>query len=271
MIVDTDRLELPSGVSSAGGQLEDVVRGCKWPLNASGTFVLGRVGCPLETVVRELAETFDLPLDVARFDVLRFVWMLNALALVNLVHSGSRLRRSADWFALAVRLLPAGALPTPMARRCPLDTVSVRRAVASTLRAASGRVAAVTASSTVALLAFVAAVGGRGFVLALALGAGTGIGVGLHEAGHAASLRGIPSALVCRGLRTFVLHAPVGAGRRSLVAVSGPGVVVAAGLVLVVTGAMTVAPWLVILGLPLAAHALSLTVIAGDGKSACGI
>ncbi len=34
---------------------------------------------------------------------------------------------------------------------------------------------------------------------------------------------------------------------------------------------MIAAPLLVILALPLAAHALSLTVLGGDGRSACGI
>ena len=273
MIVDKDHVDLPSGVSMSNGHLEDVVRGRSWPLNESGAFVLGRAGRPLEAVVRELAEAFGLPLDVARLDVLRFVWALNALALVNVVQSGSRLRRSADWLGLAARLVPAGALPTPIARRHPLDTGGVPRAVVGSLRATGFRVVIIAAASTAALLPLAAAMGGQGDILALALalGAGTGIGVGLHEAGHVASLRGVPSALVLHGRRTFVLHAPLGPGRRSLVAISGPGVAVAAGLVLVVSGAAVVAPSLVILGLPLSAHALSLTVVGGDGRSACGI
>ena len=78
-------------------------------------------------------------------------------------------------------------------------------------------------------LAAVAGAAGSVFLLAIALGAGTGIGLGLHEAGHVASLRGVPSALVLRGRRTFVLHAPVGERRRALVALCGPGVVVMVG------------------------------------------
>jgi hypothetical protein len=273
MIVDTDHVDFPLGVSMSNGHLEDVVRGRSWPLNDSGVFVLGRVGRPLEAVVRELAEAFGLPLDVARLDVLQFVWTLNALALINVVQSGSRFRRSADWLGLAARLVPAGALPAPIARRHPLDTGGLRRAVVSSLRATGFRVVIIAAASTIALLPLAAVLGGQGDVLllALALGAGTGIGVGFHEAGHVASLRGVSSALVLHGRRTFVLHAPLGSGRRSLVAISGPAAAVATGLVFVVSGATIVSPGLVLLGLPLAAHALSLTVVGGDGRSACGI
>ena len=273
MIVESDRVDLPSGVSVDGGYVEDVVRGCSWPLNDSGAFVLGCVGTPLDAVVRDLAGTFSLPLDVARRDVLRFIWMLNSVALVNVVHGGSRLRRCSDWLGLAARLVPAGALPTPLARRRSLDTRSVPRALVSSLRAAGSRVIAVATGSTIALLPLSAALGGRGdaYALVLALGAGTGLGLGLHEAGHVVSLRGIPSALVLRGRRTFVLHAPLGSRRRSLVALAGPAGVVAVGLALVAGGAAIVAPSLVVFGLPLTSHALSLTVVGGDGRAACGI
>ena len=272
MITGTDSVALPPGVSIQDGRLEDIVRGSSWPLNGSGAFVLRRTGRPLDAIVRELADVFGLPLEVARLDVLRFAFTLNALALVNVVQSGPRLRRLADWVGLALRLVPAGTLPTSLARRRALDTRSVPRALASTLAATGSRVVAIVTAATAVALQFAAVVGGgeSAFVLAVALGAGTGIGVGLHEAGHVASLRGVPSALILRGRRTFVLHAPVGPGRRALVAVSGPGPVVALGLMLVVGGTAVVAPGLVILGLPLTAHALSLTVIGGDGRVACG-
>jgi hypothetical protein len=273
MIADSDSVELASGVSVANGYLEDAVRRCSWPLNDTGVFVLGRAGRPLEAVARELADAFCLPVGVARRDVLQFVWALNTLALVNIAQSGSRFRRSADWLGLAARLAPAGALPTPITRRRALDTQTVRRGFVSTFRASAHRALATAAAATVALVPLAIAAGGRIDVLALALalGTGSGIGLGLHEAGHAASLSGIPSALVLHGRRTFVLHAPLCARRRALVAISGPGVVVVVGLVLVAVGAAIVAPALVILGLPLAAHALSLTVVGGDGRSACGI
>jgi len=273
VIAESDSVDLASGVSLSNAHLADVIRERSWPLNESGAFILERVGHRLDIIVRELAETFGVPLDVARFDVLQFIWTLNALALVNIIQSGSRLRRVTDWLGLAARLAPAGALPTPITRRSPLDTGSALRGAASSLRASISRVIAIAAASTLALLPLAAIVGGSGRFgsLALALGIATGTGVGLHEAGHVASLRGVPSALVLRGRRTFVLHAPLGPVRRSLVAVAGPAVAAAAGIALVAIGAAGSQPSIVILGLPLAAHALSLTVIAGDGRAACGI
>ncbi len=273
MIATSDRIDLASGVSLLNAHVADVVRDRSWPLNNSGVFILERVGHRLDVVVRELAEAFDLPLDVARFDALQFIWTLNALALVNVIQSGSRLRRMKDWLGFALRLAPAGALPTPITCRHPLDTGGVLRGVVSSLRASIARVVAIAAGSAVALLPLVATVGGSGRLgyLAVALGIATGMGVGLHEAGHVASLRGVPSALVTRGRRTYVLHAPVGPIRRSLVAVSGPALASVTGLALVVLGVAGSEPEVLILGLPFVAHALSLTVIGGDGRAACGI
>ncbi|MEO5633482.1 MAG: PqqD family protein [Gaiella sp.] len=273
MIATSDCVELPSGVSLTSDRLADTVRGCSWPLNDSGSFILRRAGSPLDAVARELAEAHDLPPDVARFDVLRFIWTLNSLALVNIVPSGHRLRRLADWLGLTLRLAPTGALPTPITRRRRLDTGSMVRGVVSTLRASGFRVLAIATASTLVLLPPTMIVGGPGRVgaLAVGLGVGTAIGVGLHEAGHAAMLRGVPSALVVRGRRTFLLHAPLAPARRSLVAVSGPAAAVAAGMALVLLGAAHAEPSVVVLGLPLAAHSLSLTVLGGDGRAACGI
>ncbi len=273
MIVDSDHVVLPAGVSVGGGHVEDSVRGCRWPLNDTGGFVLGRVGTRIDAVVRELADTYCLPLEVARRDVLQFTWTLNALAIVNIGHDGSRLRRWMDWLGLAARLIPAATLPAPVTVRRGLDTGTVPGAVASVCRASGSRVLSVSSAAAIALLPLAVALGGRvGAVLvALGLGVGTGIGVGLHEAGHVVTLRGVPSALVLRGRRTFVMHAPLEAGRRSLVAISGPATTVAVGLALVITGNVLVSPSLVILGLPLVAHAVSLSALGGDGRTACGI
>ena len=273
MIAASDRIDLASGVSLSHSQVADVVRGRSWPLNSSGVFILERVGQRLDDVVRELAEAFDLPLDVARFDALRFIWTLNALALVNVEQNGSRVRRGVEWLGFALRLAPAGALPSSITRRRPLDTGGVLRGVVSALGASTGRVSAIATVATAALLPLTATVSGSGpsGSLALALGVATGVGVGLHEAGHVATLRGVPSALVTRGPRTYVLHAPVGPARRSLVAVAGPALAAVTGLALVVLGAAGSEPVIVCLGLPFAAHALSLTVIGGDGRAACGL
>jgi hypothetical protein len=271
MIADTDTLSLAPGVGLQDGHLVDAVRGDAWPLNGSGAFVLARTGRPLGQIVREIADAFSLPIETARGDVLRFAWYLNALALVNVEREGSRARRLAEWIRLASRLAPAGTLPAALARRRALDTRSVSRAVVSSLTAILSRVFVVAAVAAVVAVQFSAAAGAAGLALPLALGLGTGVGLGLHEVAHVASLRGVPSALVMCGRRTYVLHAAVSPPRRTVVALAGPLTVAAVGVALVLGGAALAAPSLTIAGCPLAAHALALTVVGGDGRVACGL
>lgn len=89
MISARDSLALAPGVSVRDGLLEDGVRGCSWPLNESGAFVLGRAGAPLDSVIEGLSAAACVPLEVARTDVLRFVYTLNGLSLVNVRRGGS--------------------------------------------------------------------------------------------------------------------------------------------------------------------------------------
>jgi len=271
MIAETDTLSLAPGVALRDGQLADAVRGDSWPLNGSGAFVLCRMGLPVGQIVRELTNAFSLPLETARGDVLRFAWHLNSLALVNVERQGSIVRRLADWILLAARLAPAGAVPVALARRRALDTRSVPRAVSSGLVATLSRVAAIAAVSTVVAVQFSAVGGAPGLVVPLALGIATGVGLGLHEAAHVAALRGVPSALVTRGRRTYVLHAAVSPSRRSMVALAGPLAVATLGVALVLGGTALGAPSITIAGCPLAAHALALTIVGGDGRIACGL
>ena len=270
MIAATDIVRLAPGVDVRNELLRDAVRGHAWPLNASGTFVLARAGCPLGTVSGELAQAFSLPPAEARNDVVRFVWELNGLALVNVESGASRLRRLLDWLQLAVRLAPVGALPASISRRRALDTRSVAHALSSCAMAVLPRVILVATAATL-LAAQIALIVGASLVVPLLVGLGTGLGLGLHEAAHAALLRGVPSALVMCGARTRVLHAAVAPSRRALVAVGGPLAVTALGFAIVVGGVLATVPALTFAGCPLAAHALALTVVGGDGRVACGL
>ncbi len=209
MIASTDSISLAPGVALEAGRLTDAVRGDSWPLNASGAFVLARVGRPVGVVVRELAEAFSLTSEQARADVLRFVWHLNRLALVNVERESSRLRQLAEWARLAARLAPAGAVPAAISRRRALDTESVGRALVSSLVAVLPRSCLVGVIATVLALQLTLVLG-LGPAVPVLIGVGTGVGLGLHEAAHAVLLRGVPSAFVCRGRRTYVLHARVG-------------------------------------------------------------
>jgi hypothetical protein len=269
VIAEADALSLPPGVRVERGSLADSVRGTAWPLNGSGAFVFERTGISVGQIARELADAFALPIEAARRDVLSFAWHLNALALVNVERKEPLLRRCADWLVLLIRLAPAGAFPARVARRRALDTRTTPRAIGSCLLAVFPRTSAVAGISIVAMLPFLGAAGASGIGVALALGLATGLGLGLHEAGHAALLRGVPSALVVRGRRTFVLHAAVGESRRSVVAVAGPLVAALVGVAFSRGGAGLAEPGLALAGCPLAAHALALTVVGGDGRIAC--
>ena len=271
MIAATDRIVLAAGVTLRQGRLADEVRGESWPLNGSAAFVLGRCGEPIGVTVREVAESFSLPLETARADVLRFVWHLNRLALVNVESGSRRVERLHGWLRLALRLAPAGSVPASLTRRRPLDTRSALRGLGTCLAASARRTAAVAAVATVVALELFSAAGSPGVALPVALGICTGLGLGLHEAVHAAMLRGVPSALVTRGRRTFVLHAAVPPGRRSLVALAGPLAVAAIGTGCLAAAALAPVPCLAVAGCPLAAHALALTVFTGDGRVACGL
>ena len=243
MIAATDIVTLAPGVDIRQELLRDAVRGHAWPLNASGAFVLARAGRPLGAVASELAEAFSLPAAEARGDVVRFVWELNRLALVNVERTASRLGRwSSTGCELAVRLAPVPAPCRPPSRAgARLDTRTAARAISSSLEAVLPRMALVAAVATI-LAVHVALIVGAGLLVPLLVGLGTGLGLGLHEAAHAALLRGVPSALVVRGPRTRVLHAAVAPSRRALVAVGGPLAVAALGLALVLGGSLTMAP-----------------------------
>ena len=272
MIALTDTIVLAAGVTMEQGRLCDRVRGASWPLNESAAFVLRRSGQPVEATVGQLAEAFSLPLDAARADVLRFAWHLNALALVNVERSGRPgLRRLLDRVAFTARLVPAATAPAALTRRRSLDTRSALRGLVSCLVAGSGRAGAVAAVATALAAGLSALAGPPGLATPVALGLCTGAGLGLHEAAHAALLRGVPSALVTRGRRTYVLHAPLAPWRRSLVALGGPVAVATLGICFAAGGAGAAVPWLALAGCPLAAHAFALTVIAGDGRAACGL
>jgi hypothetical protein len=270
MITATDIVRLAPGVDVRDELLRDAVRGHAWPLNASGAFVLARVGRPLGAVASELAEAFALPAAEARGDVVRFVWELNRLALVNIDGTASSLGRVVDWLRLAMRLAPVGALPASITRRRALDTRTAASAVSSCLRAVLPRVALIASVATI-LAVHVALIIGAALLVPVLVGLGTGLGLGLHEAAHAAFLRGVPSALVVRGPQTRVLHAAIAPTRRAVVAVGGPLAVAALGVVLVVGGSLTMSLAATIAGCPFAAHALALTVVGGDGRVACGL
>lgn len=270
MLSPDDRLVLAAGVRLVDGTLADGVRGSAWPLNATGCFVLERGGDELGEIAGAVAAAFALPVDRARSDVLAFAWRLNRLTLVNIERRHGLLRHVLVWLALALRLLPAGVLPPATARRSPLDTRTAVRAATSVVRVLWARSVTIALLTTVAVLQLAAVAGRFALVPALVTGTAAGAGVALHEAAHAATLRGVPSALVVQGRRTYVLHAPTGTARRAVVALAGPGVVCSLGMSLMVVATLAVSPVLALAGGVLCSHAAGLLLLGPDGRSACG-
>jgi hypothetical protein len=269
MLEAGDRLVLADGVVLRDGTLVDAVAHASWPVNATGALVLARSGCALGDVADDVAAAFVVPVARARADVLSFAWHLNRLALANVDRKAGRVRHALAWLGLAVRLAPAGALPAITVRRFRLDTRTIPRAIAGVARAGAGRGAAI-AVGVAALVAHVGLLAGRPSVLVpAAVGLAAGAGLIVHEAAHAAALRGIPSALVIRGRRVSVLHAPAGPGRRALVAAAGPGVTAIVGTGLLAVSVSYATPMLALVGGPAVVHALALTVLASDGRTAC--
>lgn len=267
MLTCDDTLVLPPGVTLGDGRLHDRVRGASWPVNATAAFVLERSGHPLGSVADALAVAHGASRAQARADVLAFVWALNEAYLANVLRGGRRLARLVGFVRVAVRLTPAARLPALAARRRALDTRSLRAAAWSCAVACAAR------GLVVACLACVPALplSGGSPSLAVTLAASTALGLVVHEAGHAAALLRTPAALVTHGRRTVVLHGLLTSRRTASVALAGPGVAAAAGVAVTAAGALSTSLELAIAGLPLAAHAAGLTVLATDGRRACGL
>lgn len=113
-------------------------------------------------------------------------------------------------------------------------------------------------AAALALLALPAALLVHAWPIAPAVGAG----VLVHELAHAFALRGVAHAGVRRGLRAAVIHPRLSPRRALLVGAAGPLAPALAGLALVHVPTAA---------LPLAAHALALTVVSPDGRNACGL
>jgi hypothetical protein len=242
VIEATDLVELAPAVVLREDVLVDDVRGIQIPLNRSARVAL-ETGGTISDVAAALAR---LGAREPLRDAVAFATELNALLLVNVRASlRERLRRR-------LRALRYGIVLQAPARRLELgSTLSFTRALAP------------TALAILVMLLPLALVAGA-WATAAALAAAAGVIV--HEGAHAVALHGVPRALVFDGLKPSILHAPVGATRLLTAAAAGP---LAPALVAV----LCVLAWhpAAIACVPLAAHALGLTVAAPDGRNACGL
>jgi hypothetical protein len=237
MIALEDRVSLAPGVSVEGDAVVDPARSLRVPASASAVVVLTYAdGRTISEIGAALTRTGAA--DGER-DALDFCAELNRRLLVNVwIRPASLVRRR---LAGAVRGIILHG-PARRMRSLPLGL----------------------AASTFALGAFV-------MPLALLLHAwplavGVCAGVALHEAAHAAALHGVPHALVLHGIRPTLVHPRLGATRALVVAVAGPLVPALGALVAVSVWNPAAAACA-----PLVAHALGLTVLAPDGRNACGL
>jgi hypothetical protein len=271
MLDPADRLDLPDGVRLDGDAVVDDVRGERFAVNAAAVTVLQGAGETLAAAAGRLGAQWELSPEQARADVLSFAWSLYGALLANVVSGRARHERAGSWISLALRLLPAGQLPHRVARRVGLDTTTVARAVATGARAVLVRSAAIAAVVAGGLVHLWLLVGDAAVLEPVALGVSSGVGLLLHEVGHAAALVRVRAAIALAGRRTMVLHGPLVGARAALVALAGPLVPACLGAGLasaaLASGDATVA----LVACPLGGHAVAVTVLCGDGRTACGL
>jgi hypothetical protein len=245
-----DRVRLPEGVVVEGGALRDPVRDAPIQLNATGLFVAARAdGRTVAAIAADLSAQTGCGPERALADTRAFCAELNRRLLLNVDRSPYRLGRALSPVARGLR-------PEPLARRGGLGTLVPPALLSVGLGG---------------LLALPAAAMAGPPVLPLLLGLALGLGLVLHEGGHALLLRNVPWCVAVAGLRAELLHRPVAPGRRAAVALAGPATAAAGGVAALTVAWALAAGTAALAAVPLAVQALALTVLAGDGRTACGL
>lgn len=263
MIAPHDRITLPPLVERRAHGVYDHVRGLTLPLNATGAMI---VDAPTPAAAsRALQVGFAVDGERALADAVGFCAELNERLLLNVSPDRGTPTLALRWVALLPFMLPARRLPHVPARRRHVDTSSLGTILVTGVRATLpfASAAAVCTFAVASLL-----LGGLGAFSAsatLVLAAAVGIGVVLHELGHLALLRGVPTCAATRGARLWLLHRAIDRRREVVVTAGGPtaALAVAAALLSIPDPSATVA------GLALSVHALGFTVLTADGRTLC--
>jgi hypothetical protein len=242
MIERSDRIELAPGVVLRADGLHDSVRGIDVPLNTTALLAFR----PGATIAEIAAALERLGARDAEREAMSFATQLNRLLLANVRTPRRELLRR------RVRALRHG-----IALHAPVRRSAIEDAGTFVLALAPSACAVIVALLPLAMLA-------GPWTIAAAVAAGAGIVV--HEAAHALALLGVPRALVLERLKPSILHPPISASRTFAAATAGPlaPALLALG---VAFGWRSAAPAVV----PLAAHVLGLSVLAPDGRAACGL
>lgn len=241
MIQARDEIELAPGVRLRGESIVDPVRRSAVPLNATARLVVAA-----RTVEGAAAELTAAGASDGSRDALAFCGELNARGLLNVR------------IPLVARVLRRlAAIRYGLVLHAP-----VRRIDVSGPLTVAGAVAKPAAVLSLALLPVATFAG----VAAVAAAVATGAAVVLHEVGHALALRRLPYALLLDGLRPELIHPRLSGRRAAVVAAAGP-LLPALSAVALTLAVRPLAPVVA----PMAAHALALSVLADDGRNACGL
>jgi hypothetical protein len=263
VIAAHDRIALPPSVERRDDGLYDHVRGVTLPLNTTGAVIVGASTPAAASHALRLGFAVDERRALA--DAIGFCAELNERLLLNISPARGAPGLALRWVVHLPFLLPARTLPRLPARRRHVDTNSLRTVLLTGV-AATLPFALLVSVGTFAIGTLVlAGLGAASLATTLVLATAVGAGVILHELGHLALLRGVPTCAVTRGARLWLLHRALDRRREALVAAGGPTFALGvAALLLALPGlSATVA------GLALSLHAIGLTVLTRDGRTMC--
>jgi hypothetical protein len=263
VIAANDRIDLPRSVERRAEGVYDHVRGVTFPLNAVGAVIVDALTPAAAS--RALQQGFVVDEERALADAIAFCAELNERLLLNVSPRRGTPALVLRWVAHLPFMLPARRLPHVPARRRHVDTSSPHAILVTGVRATLPfALLAATGAFVVAALVL-AGLGAASASTALAVAAAVGSGVVLHELGHLALLRGVPTCAVTRGGRLWLLHRALERRREALVAAAGPTTALTiAALLLALPG-----PSATVAGLALSLHALGFTVLTADGRTLC--
>jgi hypothetical protein len=263
VIAAHDRIALPPSVERRADGVYDHVRGVTLPLNVTGGVIVD-ASTPA-AASRALRLGFAVDEERALADAIGFCAELNERLLLNVSPVGGAPALALRWVAHLPFMLPARTLPRIPAHRRDIDTSSPRTILVTGVRATLPFAVLASAGAFVVASLVLGGLGAASASTTLALAAAVGVGVVLHELGHLALLRGVPTCAVTRGARLWLLHRGLDRRREAVVAAAGPAaVLVVAALLLALSGVSTT-----VAGLALSLHALGFTVLTADGRTIC--
>ncbi len=269
-------LSLSPLVSIQDGEIVDAARAQRIKSNPTALmFIVLGENLREEEVVRTVSEQTDMPLATVRRDFLKLRSELNANALVNvparnikeflwnLVHAAGSLiqGRPAVWLS-------------PHLTRMPIDTSSLGSAFTSTARA-TAPLAALFGLSVSLVFAAVQALAMQAdadplvnqHLLSVVAGFAVTTAIILHEAGHAFTLKGMPTVCVRRGMRLGLLHPPQAKLKSDLTALAGPLLCGAFGVATTFAVSFLGSVWLLPVPLIFSLQLVGLTVLSEDGRN----